>query len=138
MPLPSVWLIVYSVLFSLHSVNETSASNFAIFSFSSKATVSIDVPPHKFSEELDLEEQDNLLELLPDDFFELLMACTPPPPVPHPLQLGRLKISEKYLLGGSEFFILVGDFVGGSQNFKGRSTLSALEIPINVLASLPY
>ena len=72
MPLPSVWLIVYSVLFSLHSVNETSASNFAI-------TVSIDVPPHKFSEELDLEEQDNLLELLPDDFFELLMACTPPP-----------------------------------------------------------
>ena len=135
MPLPSVWLIVYSVLFSLHSVNETSASNFAIFSFSSKATVSIDVPPHKFSEELDLEEQDNLLELLPDDFFELLMACTPPP---HPLQLGRLKISEKYLLGGSEFFILVGDFVGGSQNFKGRSTLSALEIPINVLASLPH
>ena len=137
MPLPSVWLIVYSVLFSLHSVNETSASNFAIFSFSSKATVSIDVPPHKFSEELDLEEQDNLLELLPDDFFELLMACTPPP-FPHPLQLGRLKISEKYLLGGSEFFILVGDFVGGSQNFKGRSTLSALEIPINVLASLPH
>ena len=136
MPLPSVWLIVYSVLFSLHSVNETSASNFAIFSFSSKATVSIDVPPHKFSEELDLEEQDNLLELLPDDFFELLMACTPPPPPP--LQLGRLKISEKYLLGGSEFFILVGDFVGGSQNFKGRSTLSALEIPINVLASLPH
>ena len=132
MPLPSVWLIVYSVLFSLHSVNETSASNFAIFSFSSKATVSIDVPSHKFSEELDLEEQDNLLELLPDDFFELLMACTPP------LQLGRLKISEKYLLGGSEFFILVGDFVGGSQNFKGRSTLSALEIPINVLASLPH
>ena len=105
MPLPSVWLIVYSVLFSLHSVNETSASNFAIFSFSSKATVSIDVPPHKFSEELDLEEQDNLLELLPDDFFELLMACTP-----HPLPTWEVKNFRKVLVEGIRIFYFGGGF----------------------------
>ena len=108
MPLPSVWLIVYSVLFSLHSVNETSASNFAIFSFSSKATVSIDVPPHKFSEELDLEEQDNLLELLPDDFFELLMACTPPPPPPPPTW--EVKNFRKVFVGGIRIFYFGGEF----------------------------
>ena len=98
MPLPSIWLIVHSVLFSLHSVNETSASNFAI-------TVSIDVPPHKFSEELDLEEQDNLLELLPDDFFELLMACTP-----HPLPTWEVKNFRKVLVEGIRIFYFGGGF----------------------------
>lgn len=122
MPLPSIWLIVLSVLFSLHSVNETSASNFAIFSFSSKATVSIDVPPHKFSEELNFLTLKNKIIFL--NFYQTTSLNFSWHAPPTPFQLGRLKISEKHLLRGSEFFILVGDFVGGSQNFKGKSEVA--------------
>ena len=54
-------------------VNETSASNSAIFNLSSSAPSLTDVFPKQLLDELVFKELEDFLELLPDDFFDELL-----------------------------------------------------------------
>ena len=55
------------------SVNETSASNSAIFSFSSSALFLTDVFLKELLDDLVFKELEDFLEVLPDDFLDELL-----------------------------------------------------------------